>query len=52
MRAQFFRDITENGMVEAKQMAYLVKQGHDAVHSEPYRIAIEALTTKLKVEAA
>ena len=52
MRAQYFRDITEHGVEEARQMAYLVEQGHDAVHSESYRTAREALTGKLEVEAA
>ncbi|PXF49273.1 hypothetical protein BWQ96_00847 [Gracilariopsis chorda] len=52
MRAQYFRDITENGMEEAKQMAFLVEQGHNAVHSESYRTAREALSTKLEFEAA
>lgn len=49
MKAQFFRDINENGVEEAKQMAYLVKQGHDAVHSESYWTAREALTLKSDV---
>ncbi|PXF40470.1 hypothetical protein BWQ96_09819 [Gracilariopsis chorda] len=52
MRAQYFRDITEKGMEEAKQMAFVVEQGHDAVHSESYRTAREALSTKLEFEAA
>lgn len=52
MRAQYFHDITEHGIEEARQMAFLVEQGHDAVHSSSYRSAREALTTKLEVEAA
>lgn len=52
MRAQYFRDITENGLEQARQMAFLVEQGHDAVHSESYRSAREALTSKIEVEAA
>lgn len=52
MRAQYFRDITENGIEEARQMAFLVEQGNDAVHSETYKTAREALTGKLEVEAA
>lgn len=52
MRAQYFRDITENGIEQARQMAFLVEQGHDAVHSESYRSAREALTSKIEVEAA
>lgn len=52
MRAQYFRDVVENGVEEARQMAYLVEQGHDAVHSESYRTAREALTSKIELEAA
>lgn len=52
MRAQYFRDITENGIEEARHMAFLVEQGNDAVHSPTYRTAREALTGKLEVEAA
>lgn len=44
MSAKFFRDITENGVEKARQIAYLVEQGHDAVHSESYRTARKALT--------
>lgn len=52
MRAQYFRDITDHGIDEARQMAFLVEQGHDAVHSESYRTARESLSTKLEYEAA
>lgn len=52
MRAQYFRDITDHGIDEARQMAFLVEQGHDAVHSSSYRTARAALTTKLEYEAA
>lgn len=52
MRAQYFRDITEQGMDTARQMSFLVEQGHDAVFSNSYRTAREALNTKLEVEAA
>lgn len=52
MRAQYFRDVTEQGMEMARQMAFLVEQGHDAVFSESYRSAREALTSKIETEAA
>lgn len=52
MRAQYFRDITEQGMETARQMSFLVEQGHDAVFSESYRSAREALASKMEVEAA
>lgn len=52
MRAQYFRDITEQGVEIARQMAFLVEQGHDAVFSESYRSARDALTSKMEVEAA
>ena len=44
MRAQYFRDITEQGVEAARQMSFLVEQGHDAVFSQSYRSAREALT--------
>lgn len=52
MRAQYFRDITEQGVEAARQMSFLVEQGHDAVFSESYRTAREALTTRLETETA
>ena len=52
MRAQYFRDITEQGVEAARQMSFLVEQGHDAVFSQSYRSAREALTSKLENEAA
>lgn len=52
MRAQYFRDITEHGLEEARQMAFLVEQDNDAVYLESYRTAREALTSKLELEAA
>lgn len=50
MRAQYFRDITEQGVEAERQMAFLVEHGHDSVFSESYRTGREALTTKLVVE--
>lgn len=52
MRAQYFRDITEQGVEMARQMAFLVEQGNDAVFSDSYRTARDALTSKMEVEAA
>lgn len=52
MRAQYFRDIFELGTDETKQMAFLVEQGNDAVHSEAYKSTREALTGWIEVEAA
>lgn len=34
MRAQYFRDITEQGMDTARKMFFLIEQGHEAVFSE------------------
>lgn len=51
-RAQFFLDITEYGVLEAQQMAYLAEQGSEAVHSASYRTASQAPTGKLKTEVA
>lgn len=50
MRAQYFRDITKHGIEEALQMAFLVEQGNDAVHSESYRTVREALTENSKMK--
>ena len=52
MRAQYFRDITDQGVEAARQMAFLVEQGHDAVFSDSYKSAREALTSKLEIQAA
>lgn len=52
MRAQYFRDITEQGVEAGRQLAYLVEQGHEAVFSESHRTARVALTSELEIEAA
>lgn len=52
MRAQYFRDITDQGVEIARQMSFLVEQGHDAVFSESYRTARDALNSKIEIEAA
>lgn len=52
MKAQYFRDITEHGIDEAKKLAFLVEKGSDAVHSKTYRTTREALTGRMEVEAA
>lgn len=48
---QYFRDITEHGIEEAHQMAYIVEAENDDVQSSSYRTAREALTSKLEIEA-
>ena len=50
MRAQYFRDITDQGIEAARQMAFLVGQGHDAVFSDSYKFAREAFPTKLEIK--
>lgn len=52
MRAQYFHDITNHGVEEARQMAFLVEKGHDAVHPEFYKTARHALTQKFEIKAA
>lgn len=52
MRAKYFREITKNEIEEAREMAFLLAQRGDAVHSTTYRTAWEALTGKLEIEAA
>lgn len=37
MRAQYFRYITDRGVEAARQMDFLVEQGHDAVFSDSYK---------------
>lgn len=36
MPAQYFTNITEQGIEIARQMSFLVEQGHDAVFSKSY----------------
>lgn len=52
MHAQYFHYIIEHGIEEARQMAYVVEQGHDPVHSEPYRTSANSLTSRIELEAA
>lgn len=52
MRLQYFHDITDHRMEESNKMSFLVEQVHDAVHSESYRTALEALTLKLRNQAS
>jgi hypothetical protein len=52
MRAQYFHDIVGYGVEAARQMAFLVEQGHDAVHSTSHRTVRSALTQRLEAEAA
>lgn len=39
MRAQYFHDITEHGIEGARQMAFIVEQGNDAINSASYKTA-------------
>ena len=41
-----------DSVLNTRQVAQLVEQGHDAVHSSSFRSAQEALTSKLEFEAA
>ena len=52
MRAQYFRDITEQGVESARQMSFFVEKGNDAVFSKSYRSARDALTSMMETEAA
>lgn len=52
MRAQYFHYITDHGIEEARQMAFLVEQGNDVVHSNSYRTARESPSPKLETETA
>lgn len=51
MRGQYFRDITMQELEVARQRCFLVKERHDAVLSESYRTAKEALTIKIEIES-
>jgi hypothetical protein len=52
MRAQYFHDIVGYGVEAARQMSFLVEQGHDAVHSTSHQNVRTALTQRLEAEAA
>jgi uncharacterized membrane protein YgcG len=52
MRGQYFTDIVQYGVEAARQMAFLVEQGHDAVHSLSHRSVRESLNQRLESEAA
>jgi hypothetical protein len=43
MRCQYFTDIIQYGVEAARQMAFLVEQSHDAVHSLPHWSVRESL---------
>lgn len=47
MRAEYFKDIVEHGVDQARKMYFLVEQNNDAVHSESYRAVIAVLTAKI-----
>jgi hypothetical protein len=52
MRGQYFTDIVQYGVEAARQMAFLVEQSHDAVHSLSHRSVRESLNQRLESEAA
>jgi hypothetical protein len=52
MRGQCFTDIVQYGVEAAQQMAFLVGQSHNAVHSLSQRSVSESLTQRLESEAA
>jgi hypothetical protein len=52
MRGQYFADIVLYGVEAARQMAFLVEQSHDAVHSLSHRFVGESLNQRLESEAA
>lgn len=52
MRVQYVSDINDHGMEMARQMSFLVEQGHDAMFSESYRSARTSFTRKMEVEEA
>jgi hypothetical protein len=52
MRGQYFSDIKQYGVEAARQMAFLVEQSHDAVHSLSHRSVRESLNQRLENEAA
>ena len=52
MRAQYFHDIIDVGVEQARQMANLVEGAHDVTHSSSYRSARAALNTRIEVDAA
>lgn len=51
MRVQYFRDITDQRVEAASQMAFLVEQEHDTVFFESHKSAGVALTSKLEIPA-
>jgi hypothetical protein len=52
MRAQYFHDIVGHGVEAARQMSFLVQQGHDAVHSSSHKSVRESLSQRLEAETA
>jgi uncharacterized membrane protein YgcG len=51
MRGQYFVDIFQYGVEAARQMAFLVEQGHDVLHSSSHRSVHESLNQGLESEA-
>lgn len=52
MSAQYFPDVTKNGVKKEFQMTYVVYDVHDAINSESFRTAREAFASKIELEAA
>jgi hypothetical protein len=52
MRGQYFSDIVQYGVEAARQMSFIVEQGHDAIHSTSHKSARESLSLKIESEAA
>lgn len=52
MHDQYFCDIVDHGIDDSYQMAFLVEEGHDALHSSSDQTARENLTGRLGTEVA
>lgn len=49
MRPQYFCDIVDNGIEEARKMEFLCEQGHKATHSKTYRTFFRTFSSKIEV---
>lgn len=52
VRAQYFKDVTENGVKMAQQMSYVVEQGTDAMFSVAHGAVRDTITKKIEIETA
>jgi hypothetical protein len=52
MRGQYFTEVVQYGVEAARQLAFLVEQSHDAVHTLSHRSVRESLNQRLESEAA